>query len=227
LSLEERVEMMSSSKILKDKNTKNSLVTPYNIKDMGQIGKLSKAEEAAKQAESIIKDARSRKEAIEMQAYNSGMEKGQAEGRKIATKKIEPLFDTLKAAIDEIASMRTSIIEKHQDQILEIIFLITEKIIHRSIQVSPDIILDTVRAASNHLMETDDIRLRLHPSDFEYIREIETIIAKSLSGKRQVHVIEDTSIDRGGVIIDTEFGEIDATIRSQIEHIHDILSEND
>ncbi|MBN2298458.1 MAG: hypothetical protein JXM72_07685 [Deltaproteobacteria bacterium] len=221
------MEKMSSSKILKDKSAKNCSVTPYDIQDMGQKGKLSKAEEAAKEAEDIIRKARSKKEAIEMQAYNSGIEKGQAEGRKIAIKKIEPLFDTFRNAIDEIASMRASIIEKHQHQLLEIIFLITEKIVHRSIQFSPDIILDTVRAAANHLLETDDIRLRLHPSDFEYIREIETILKNSLSGRKQIHVIEDTSIDRGGVIIDTEFGEIDATIRSQIDHMKDVLSEND
>lgn len=221
------MEKMSSSKILKDKSPGNCSVTPYAIQDMGQKCKLSKVEEAAKEAEDIIRKARSKKEAIEMQAYNSGMEKGQAEGRKIATKKIEPLFDTFRNAIDEIASLRSSIIEKHQQQLLEIIFLITEKIIHRSIQLSPDIILDTVRAAANHLMETDDIRVRLHPSDFEYIREIENILTKSLSGKKQIHVIEDSSIDRGGVIIDTEFGEIDATIRSQIERIKDVLGEND
>ena len=145
----------------------------------------------------------------------------------MAIKKIEPLFDTFKNAVDELSGMRRSVIEKHQDQLLEIIFLITEKIIHRAIHLTPDTILDTVQAASNHLMETDDIRLRLHPSDFEYIRDIENILSKKLSGKKQVHVIEDTSIDRGGIIIDTEFGEIDATIRSQIDHMKDMLKEND
>ncbi|TFH50441.1 MAG: hypothetical protein E4G89_03405 [Methanothrix sp.] len=145
----------------------------------------------------------------------------------MAIKKIEPLFDTFNKAIDELSCMRQSIIENHQDQLLEIIFLITEKIIHRSIELTPEVILDTVRTASSHLMGTDDIRLRLHPSDFEYIREIENILDKKLSGKKQIHVIEDTSIDRGGIIIDTEFGEIDATIRSQIDHMKDMLSEND
>lgn len=218
---------MSSSKILKDTKSKDCSITPYDIKDMGSKGKLSKAEEAHREAEAIIKEAKSRKEAIEMQAYNEGLKKGQAEGQKMAIKRIDPLFDTFRNAIDEISSMRSIIIEKHQKQLLEIIFFIIEKIIHRSIQLSPDIILETVRAAGSHLMATDDIRLRLHPSDFEYIREIEKILDKKLSGKKQIHVIEDTTIDRGGIIIDTEFGEIDATIRSQIDHMKDILNEND
>ena len=218
---------MSSSKILKGTKNKGCSITSYTIQDMGARGKRSKVEEARIQAEEIVKQAKSQKEAIEMQAYNEGIDKGQAEGRKMAVKKIEPLFDTFRNAIDELSNMRQSIVETHQDQLLEIVFLITEKIIHRSIQLNPDIILDTVRAASSHLMETDDIRLRLHPSDFEYIRDIENILGKKLSGRKQLHVIEDTSIDRGGIIIDTEFGEIDATIRSQIDHMKDMLSEHD
>jgi flagellar assembly protein FliH len=121
--------------------------------------------------------------------------------------------------------MRQFIIETHQDQILEILFLIAEKIIHREIQISPDIILETVKSASTHLMETDEIRLRLHPSDFEYIRDIERILSQNLTGKRSIHFIEDTDLDRGGIVIDTEFGEIDASIRSQIDHMKEVLLE--
>ncbi len=218
---------MSSSNILKDKQANGCTITSYDIQDMGSRGKPTKLEEARKEAEALIREAKSRKEAIEMEAYNSGMDKGQAEGRKMAVKKIEPLFDTFRNALDELTSMRKSIIETHQDQLMEIILLITEKIIHRSIQLSPDIILETVRSAADHLTETDEIRLRLHPSDFEYIREIENILGRKLSGKKSIQVAEDAAIDRGGIVIHTEFGEIDATIRSQIDHMKDMLLGND
>lgn len=186
---------------------------------MDSAGKPDRPVEAVNEAEAIIRSARAKKEAIELEAYNEGMKKGQEEGRKMVVKKIEPLFDTLKKAVAELSDMRTSIIDTNREQILEIVFLIAEKVIHRRIQASPDIILDTVRAASDHLTETDEIRLRIHPSDYEYIREIETILSKKLSGKKNVLVMEDNTLDRGGVIIETEFGNIDASIKSQIEHL--------
>ena len=108
---------------------------------------------------------------------------------------------------------------------LEILVLIAEKVIHREIQLSPDIILDTVRHACSYLTETDEIRLRVHPSDFENIREIERIISTQLTGNGSIHFIEDTTIERGGIIIETEYGEIDASIRSQIEHMQEVLLE--
>jgi flagellar assembly protein FliH len=218
---------MSSSKILKGGGTENSSIAAYTVEDMATKGKLTRVEEARREAEAIVKQAKARKEAIEMEAYNQGMAKGQEEGRKIVTKKLEPLFDTLKHSIDELAEMRLSILDNHHKQILEMIFLITEKILHRSIQLSPDILMDTVRAASRHLMETDEIHLRLHPSDFEYIREIETILSKKLSGKKVFHIVEDSTLERGGVVIETEFGEIDAAIRSQIERVREAVLDHD
>ncbi len=218
---------MSSSKIIKGEGTGRRSVTSYTIEDMGGKGKLTKSEEARKEADAIIRQAKARAEALEMEAYNQGMAKGQEEGRKIVTKKIEPLFDTLRNAITELAQMRLSMVENHQKDLLEMVFLIVEKIIHRSIQTSPDIVLDTVQAASRHLMETDEIHLRLHPSDFEYIREIEAALSMKLSGKKGFHIVEDSTIERGGVIIETEFGEIDATIRSQIEHMKESVSDHD
>ncbi|MGC9324314.1 MAG: FliH/SctL family protein [Desulfomonilia bacterium] len=218
---------MSSSRILKDSAPQECSITPYCIREMDPRKKLNELEESRRQAEEILKTARLEKESIEMQAYNQGLEQGQAQGQKMAIKRIEPLFDTLSAAIDELARMRVHIIEENQKQIFQIIVLIAEKIIHRSVQINPDIVLDTIRAACTHLMETDEIRLRLHPSDFEYIREIEKILSRSLSRGSTIHFVEDTTLERGGVIIETEFGEIDASIRSQIEHMQDVLVNND
>jgi len=202
-------------------------VTSYTIKEMESKTKPGKKEEASLNADDIIRNARAMKESIEMEAYKEGILKGQEEGRKMAIKQIEPLFDTLKNTIEELSGLRSSIIEKHHEQILEIIFLIAEKVIHRQIHLSPDIILDTVRAATSHLTETEEIRIRLHPSDFEYIRDIETILSKKLTGKNAVHVVDDSSIERGGVIIETEFGDIDATVRSEIEHMKEVILDHD
>ncbi|MFY9398223.1 MAG: FliH/SctL family protein [Desulfomonilia bacterium] len=221
---------MSWSRILKEGKAGNYSVSTYMVRDMTpqeQEQAEDKVEEARQQAEAIIREAKARRESLEMEAYNEGMAKGQEEGRRIVTKKIEPLFDTLKNAIDELVSVRESLVETHGRQILEMIFLIAEKIIHRSIQLSPDIVLDTVRAASRYLMETDEIHLHLHPSDFEYIREIEALLAKKLTGRKAFHIVEDSTLDRGGVIIKTEFGVIDASIRSQIDHLREAILDHE
>lgn len=213
---------MSSSKILRDKTG----CPAYTLKDIGS--RKSGQDELTtshSKAEEILREARSRKEAIEMEAYRQGLEQGQAEGQKMAMKRLEPLALTLKNAITEVETLREQITEQHLDQILRIILLVAEKVIHREFQMAPDIIIDTIRAASAHLAETDEIIVRLHPSDYEYIREIEEILGTRLTGRKAISFVEDTAIDRGGALIETELGDIDATIRSQIDLIRETLLE--
>jgi flagellar assembly protein FliH len=212
---------MSSSKILRDKH-----VSHFDLEDIGsQKGGRDAVKLAKTKAEEIVREARNRKEAIEMHAYSEGLEKGQVEGQRMALKRLEPLAATFKKAIDELEQVRDRLTEKHLEQMLQIAMSSAEKVIHREIHLSPDLILNTVRAASEHLMELDEIMVRIHPSDYEYIREIEEILGGKLTGNKAINFVEDTSIERGGVFIETEFGDIDATIKSQIDHIRETILE--
>jgi flagellar assembly protein FliH len=216
-----REARMSSSKILRDKH-----VPHFDLEDIGsQKGGRDAVKLAKTKAEEIVREASNRKEAIEMDAYREGLEKGQVEGQRMALKRLEPLASTFKKAIAELEQVRDRLTEKHLEQMLQIAMSSAEKVIHREIHLSPDLILNTVRAASEHLMEMDEIMVRIHPSDYEYIREIEEILGGKLTGNKAINFVEDTSIERGGVFIETEFGDIDATIKSQIDHIRETILE--
>lgn len=213
---------MSSSKILKDGQDLNIPIAMYDLQDMiNEKGRQSADQEAVK----IVKQANIRKEEIEMEAYKKGLEQGQSEGQKVMVKRLQPLFTTFKDATEQLTRQRELLTEQHIDQMLNLVCLIAEKVIHRAIHLTPDIILETVKSASTHLMETDEIHLRLHPSDYEYIREIEEILGAHIQTRDRLSIVEDNAIERGGVVIETAFGEIDATIRSQIEHIKEIILE--
>ena len=108
---------MSSSRIIRDNDQKDATVTPYCIKEMQDKGNLR---DIQAQAEAILKKAGAEREAIEMEAYRKGLEQGQTQGQMMAVKRIEPLIRTLSHTIEELKRMRHLIIEKHQDQILEL-----------------------------------------------------------------------------------------------------------
>lgn len=215
---------MSSSKILRDKT--GAPLSSFAVEDMsGRRNGVNEHETARSKAEQILKEARRNKESIEMEAYRKGLEMGQAEGQKMAFKRLEPLADTFLKALNEVESLRKTLTERHLMDLLEVVIAISEKIIHHEIHLAPDIILETIKAASVHLADADAVILRLHPSDYEYIREIEELLKDKLTGRKSISFVEDGGIDRGGVLIETELGTIDASIRSQIELIRDVLME--
>jgi len=42
---------------------------------------------------------------------------------------------------------------------------------------------------------------------------------------RKMSIVEDTTVDRGGCVIETDFGEIDARIASQLSELEDRILE--
>lgn len=219
---------MSSSKIIR--NAAAAAAVPFALRDMDDTPQpredamKEELQQARNQAAEILHRARSEKESIEMDAYNQGIKQGQEQGQKMALKRIAPLFDALQKALDELPLTREQYQEQHEDQMIALVLQIAEKVIHREVKTSPDLIRDTIRAACEHLRETDEVRVRLHPSDFEYVREVEEMLTRKLTGRRTVQVIEDASLQRGGTMIETDFGDIDATIAAQFAQLAETLT---
>jgi len=215
---------MSSSKIIR--GSEAGTLEPYRLRDM-EISINQKLETARIKAESMLQKARQEKESIEMEAYNRGIQQGQEQGMKMALKRLEPLFATFENAVAEMEKVRSELCAQHEHDLIDLAMMIAAKIVQHEVAVKPESILDIVRAASKHLTATDEIRLKLNPSDREYLHEMEEILGRKLTDRKIIHVMEDTGISRGGVLIETAFGDIDATIEAQVEHLRSTILPNE
>ena len=61
--------------------------------------------------------------------------------------------------------------------------------------------------------------------DLEYIKSIKNLLFSEIQGVEKIEILENKSIERGGCILETSMGTIDATISSQLEIIFEKLTE--
>ena len=61
---------------------------------------------------------------------------------------------------------------------------------------------------------------------FERYGNWRRILGRKLTDRKIIHVMEDPGISRGGVLIETAFGDIDATIEAQVEHLRSTILPN-
>ncbi len=215
---------MCSSKIIRGDEA--SQAKAYHLSDMDASIR-HQLETARSKAESMLQKARQEKEAIEMDAYNRGLEQGQEQGQKMAIKRLEPLFTTFEQAINELGQTRAMLSSRHENELIELTMLIAEKIVQHELKLKPETVLDIIRTATEHLTVTDEIRLKINPSDYEYLREMEEILSRKLTDRKQIHVVQDPSVSRGGALIETAFGDIDATIEAQLDHLRSTILPNE
>ena len=75
------------------------------------------------------------------------------------------------------------------------------------------------------LKQKCDVTIRVNIADLKMATEHAKELTRRMEKVGYVTVMEDSSVDPGGCIIETDFGEIDARISSQLREIEDKIME--
>ena len=82
-----------------------------------------------------------------------------------------------------------------------------------------DVILGVLREAVKNVLDRDRIKIRLNPRDHERVSKLTPGLIAGFEGIRSITLEADPGISAGGAVIETAFGEIDATLEQQLEEI--------
>lgn len=153
--------------------------------------------------------------------YEKGFREGQ-ESIRIKTERdyVEKLlqktqqFSLILSTINEKLLPYEDIFDK---AVIELAIMIAEKIIVREI-AKETIITDILRKAIKKIIGANDIIIKLNPSDFEkIITDSQTMLLEQSIAK--IKFEQNDSIEIGGCLVETDIGNVDARISTQIDEI--------
>jgi flagellar assembly protein FliH len=145
--------------------------------------------------------------------------KGHAEGLKSHNKDVAAKLEILAAVTKTIPQIKKDILNKGEEQMVKLAIAIAEKILQQEVSTRKEIILDVLRGALKNIAETDGMKIRLNPQDFRYMMEVKKDFLQSFDGIRNIVFEEDSAIRRGGAVVETLFGEVDARLENQLKEI--------
>ena len=154
---------------------------------------------------------------LEKTAYENGFLQGEKAGMEIAEQKIEAVMRRYAEAILEVSKLRSSLFAQAEREVVKLAVEVAKKIIHREIQADPDIIQTLVRVALSHVAEKSAVTVHLSPVDYSYLLEQRAELAQTEG--RDISLLADKSIERGGCLIQTECGDIDARIEEKFREV--------
>ncbi len=157
------------------------------------------------------------------EAYQAAREAGYAEGKKAAvdasaaaTGRFRSLTESFGAALDSL-DFRLS------DQVLNLALDIARQVIAGELAARPERILDVVNLALRQMSETTrEARLLLNPEDAAIVRPI----LNDALDKNRLRIVEDARIVRGGCLIETPQGDLDATLQARWRQVASVLGSN-
>lgn len=174
------------------------------------------AHQAAKQ---IVADAQKKAEEIKAEALRFKEE-------VFSKAREEAKADIQARSAEEMARAKIQVGQLIQDaekEILELAIKVAEKIIGSDLARDPEVLVQICANAIQNTRAQKAMLLRVHPEDGKILREKRPRLMEAIGRTVDIAVRDDADIERGGCIIQTEYGTIDGQIRTQFEMLRNVL----
>jgi flagellar biosynthesis/type III secretory pathway protein FliH len=190
--------------------------------DMASEQAQTLVEEAGARAKTIVEEAVAQASAVSEAAHNQGFEAGRESGRHSANQEMNEMVITMRGLVDMARAERHKIIESAEPEIVKLAMGIAERIVHKQVAVDRDVVIEMTKAAIGRLLEREVVTVRVHPADLERMKEHRDDVL-ALGDVKHMRIIEDQRVDRGGVIVETDSGAVDAKIATQLDEARRVL----
>ena len=180
------------------------------------------AEQIREEARQELRDAQKRGEEIESEAYSAGFDQGKKDGEDIGRKQYLAVAQRLERLISRISEGAEALLPQYESQMVEVAMNAARHIVDREIKISPEIVLESIRAAMEQVVEGSAVHLHLNPADIDALEE-EIREKFVVPGRQGLDIVNDPRIDRGGCLIETEYGLVDATTRAKWQAVSDTI----
>lgn len=173
----------------------------------------------------VDKEKESEDRSIYDSAFAAGVEEGIAQGLEKAREENATLIKHLKRIFDELVTQRDSLFQEAETFIIKLVTAIAKKVIRHELESNPGYVETLVQETLGYVLDNDSVVVRVHPNDLELIKNVPEGSALSVRDFKRLEFKGDSSIERGGCIVETNSGTIDARLEVQLEEIESDLLE--
>jgi flagellar assembly protein FliH len=197
-------------------------------------GVVEKAEEQAKalladahqRAGTLISDAAHRADQLIEATKAHAHTEGYAEGKAAADREMADMIAAMHNLVDMARLERHKIMAEAEPELVRLAIGIAERVLHQQVALDRGVVVEMAKVAIARLVDRESVTVRVNPADLEHMREHRDAFLSS-GDIRNFRVIEDQRVDRGGVVVETDGGTIDAKISTQMAEAKRVLRVED
>ncbi|WP_186577473.1 flagellar assembly protein FliH [Aquibacillus kalidii] len=164
----------------------------------------------------------SEKQAYIQQAQQEGYQAGFQTGKEDSHSQYIELIDYAKSIVDLAKQDYQSIIEQSEEDILKLSVEVASKVVHMRVE-QDNPILQIVKGVLREVKEQPSILVFAHPEDYTLILESKQELSNIVGSRSELSIYPDTDVEKGGCVIETPYGKIDASIEGQLQELRNKL----
>jgi flagellar biosynthesis/type III secretory pathway protein FliH len=153
-------------------------------------------------------------QAIEREAFAKGYAEGERAGEAAAASRIEAMLKRLATTIDEVGALRAGAMRRAEREIVRLALAMAERVLRRELDVDRELLVVMARVAIDRLGQNVVATVHLNPADCEAAMR-----HRDPEHANAIEIVADVNVPRGGCLVRSAFGSIDAGIDSQMREL--------
>ena len=158
-------------------------------------------------------------------AYRAGFEDGRTEGLKEGQEQSRSEIDRFQALAEDLNARWQDLMKQTDVDLMDLAMAVAQRIIGAAVTVRKEPVLQTVQECLGYLQDKTRVVIKVHPDDLETVRRHRNDWLESLESMEQLIIEGDSEISRGGCVIETPVGDVDAQIEERLEKLRTVLME--
>jgi flagellar assembly protein FliH len=175
-----------------------------------------------RETERILEErARETRAEADREAYEQGFSQGRRDGLELGRRETAQKIQDLQRLLERLSEQKARICLEAETQLLGLTLALAEEVIRHEVQCQHDIVRESLRAALNRVADNGRLKVSLHPEDLDTIRQSLPQLEGPQGPARRLELDADPAIGRGGCLVETDCGLIDARLEGQWEVIRE------
>ncbi len=163
------------------------------------------------------------RETAEKEAHDKGHSEGFHKGEQDAKEEFQPCLESAEKIIQELSEFRKMMYSKVEREMIEMVISLVKKVIHFELSTRDDSIQEMIRLAVQSVLDKESMTIKINPADKEHAENFRPELQHLFGEIKNISFEVNTGIERGGCIIETNFGTVDARMDKLGEQIDKIL----
>lgn len=176
-------------------------------------------QKAQKEASEILEEAQKTITKLKTEAHQEAFTEGKELGFQSGKEEIQLLVERLHSVVAETVRERERILMHSETQVINLVLTMVGKIVKKLTADYKEIVINNIKAALELLKGAMTIFIHVSPRDYNFAVSHKQELINMIEAQAEIKFIEDPTIEPGGVYIETDTGDIDATINSQLEEL--------
>jgi flagellar assembly protein FliH len=149
------------------------------------------------------------------QVRQEAFAEGLRQAREEAGAQLKSIQDSVGQTLASLAQTKRKLRQEGEVELLKLSLAIARRILHREISIDSEALHGLVHAALQKLQNREISRVRVNPAGADAVRTA----LERIGAAPAIEISSDPSLKNGDLIFETQFGELDASIDSQLAEI--------